>query len=283
MKNARNSWIWISMISLLCSCSTSHQIDHGPSVNSAWKWSGHLGMNGALGTSSLALLAHAGKNHLQEAYDSTAVHLDSSSLHKDISALAGFAVDPMGMDVQGGLRLGLGSGLEIGYHYSGGSIYELSWQFLKSPQWQATLSPHYSSRKYELPSLLGKIQSLTQFELQRKDWTLPLIVGQNMKYGSIWGGPVLAYSKISYGFDPQGLFALLAEGRTERIPELIGQEKSHFGYGLNFGFKAGYKHVFILGSLSSYYQNFGSYELPGLDPARLSGLSFYPYLGLEIR
>lgn len=268
---------------VLLSCSAHRSISHGAETLQALKFSGQLGVEADLPTETSAKFFDAAYKHAQSAYRDTMVTVDSASLYKDLSTLTQFALDPLGINSSVQLRMGLGKGFEIGYQYAGGNVFELHYQFLKGDGMHASVGVQYSSGAYELPSVLGDLQKISGFDLKRKDYVLPMSFGKSNKWSSWWIGPSLAYSKIEYGFNPGGLLVMSSPEVQKKIPNLVGVEHSYMSYGLHFGGRIGWKHLFLLGSLSSYYQNYGDYELPGMAKTNLSGLSFYPYVGVEIR
>jgi hypothetical protein len=183
--------------------------------------------------------------------------------------------------------VGVGYGFDIGFRYGGGMLYEVGYSIWKKPSSQATLALQYSQSEYKLPSYLEKLQDILSLEFKRKDFVMPLIMGrkfgENGKYGGIHGGPVLGYTKISYGFDPRGIYERVAETEKTPLPSIPTQVVNYFSYGLNGSVKLGYKHVFALISLSSYYQDYGTYKLPGVGDYNPSGLTIIPYFGFVVQ
>jgi len=224
--------------------------------------------------------------------DTAAITADS--LNDLAKALMAYSLDPLTVPLGVQIRYGLWHRLDIGYRFVGGvHAFDMRYQWLgpeaaNLPGWRASLDVQYSSQDYQLPSATGldKLQDLLQYEFTRKDFLVPLIFGRPLgpegKFGSVGMG--LAYDLSLVKWESQVLKLVeKAQGGGTRAFDPIQGEKAISAYGGFANARLGYRYVFLVGSLSAYWQDYGSYQLFGGKSASLSGWTLVPAMGLEFR
>jgi len=218
------------------------------------------------------------------------------SFRESQAALAMWSLDPIGMNMQLSARYGIWDGFDLGFTYAGGvKVYDARYQFLGSRgTWKdssisgsyGSMGIQYSSQEYELPSYLGKLQSLLGYKLERKDVLIPVVFsksfGQEEKYGSVGYGFSLGHSWIRYEFDVQEIYEFV-EGKVQEVSVIPQGKGSYWTYGGFVNLALGYKYIYFIPSFSVYYQDYGTYTLIADEKESFSGLTFVPYLGLELR
>ena len=86
---------------------------------------------------------------------------------------------------------------------------------------------------------------------------------------------------ITYGFNPSKQLVRAVGDKFEKIPAFTRTENySSFGAFINA--KIGYKYAYFLPALSIYHQNYGTYNLFGLQQESYKGLTIIPSLGLQL-
>ncbi|MBK8803149.1 MAG: hypothetical protein IPN71_14050 [Fibrobacteres bacterium] len=251
---------------------------------------GQLGMIGSIPTATLSALTtsqmDAAKSLLSGEVDSLT---NQGAYDNAAKTLVAAGLDMPSATPVATVHLGVGWETEIGYRREGSvNAWSVRRQILHEQQsgWNGGIGIQYSSQSYELPSALGKIQSTLGYSFDRKDILVPLVFSKpfgtkgNLGSGTI--GLVGGWTKINYGFDPKGLYRTWG-GSVEALERLPNQESSFMSFGATGMLRGGYKHVWVLVGLTTYWQDYGSYVVPGSDPVELSGFSILPALGLEIR
>ena len=205
----------------------------------------------------------------------------------DYSRIAmAYALDPVGSSNQLYVRYGLIDDLDLGVAYgSAGFIFDGAYQVLshhKGPL-DASIGLQYSAQEFELPSIAGDAQKLLGFDFKRDDFllraTLSYPFGPDEEYGAFGFGAALNYTRLQYGFTAANVkyvdgaeVALLAAVPTDA--------ESFLAYGGFMNLKLGYKYIYLVSSLSLYYQDYGTYNLPDDKSTAMSGLTIVPSLGL---
>jgi hypothetical protein len=227
------------------------------------------------------------------------VPITADSLNDLAKALVAYSLDPLSVQAGISLRYGILPRLDGGYHYFGGAQgLDLRWQFLGplaadsladgAPAWQASVAAQFSWQSFDLPSIAGldKLQDLLGFEFTRKDILIPLIFGkpfgQHGRYGSFAFGGACDISFIRYGSEVLKLVERKDDGSTAAFAPLHG-EKTIASYGGFADIRAGYRWVYLVGSFSAYWQDYGTFALFGGRSVDLEGWTVRPAAALEFR
>ena len=216
------------------------------------------------------------------------------------AAVLAYLLDPVQATADFSLRYGVVPRLDVGYKYAFGShVFDAQYQLLGptgSPDapgrgaatgtTYASVGLQYAIQRAALPSLpfLADFNSLLNLSASRHDVLLPLTISQSFgpeeTVGAISYGAVYAHSWVSYGFTPSNLYN---RAGTARLPDLPRQSRNFSSFGLFANLKLGYKYVYVVPALSFYYQHYGDYTLLDGSTTSLSGVTFIPSLGLQVR
>ncbi|MBL8028090.1 MAG: hypothetical protein JNL74_16835 [Fibrobacteres bacterium] len=227
---------------------------------------------------------------LKDAVDKT-INRDSiivdTTFNKQIRALTMYSLDPVGHNIDFYVRYGLIKNLDIGYTWASGvHVLDTRYQILnKADKFYGSIGLQYSSQSYELPSYLGKLQSLLKYEIKRKDILIPFILsnsfGEKEKYGSFAYGLCFGRTWVVFDYAPNLIYETVS-GVLQEVNDVPHGKNSYNTYGLIFNLRAGYKPFYALIGLSTYYQNYGKYTLFKNEYADFSGFTFVPNLGVQI-
>ncbi|MDB5104170.1 MAG: hypothetical protein JWP91_1859 [Fibrobacteres bacterium] len=225
----------------------------------------------------------------------------ASDLNGYTKALIAYSLDPLQMQAGLFFRYGFWPRFDGGYHRNGGvNAYDLRWQFLgpaagdtsggasRPGAWSGSIGVQYSSQSFELPSVAGldKLQSLLQYSFDRKDLLFPLVLGgpfgDKGRFGGFGLGLAYNLAFIEYDSDIRKLAEQLEDGSTRPFEALHG-EKTVSAYGGFANARLGYRWVYLIASLSCYWQDYGTFTLFGGRRESLQGLTLLPSLALELR
>jgi hypothetical protein len=279
------------------SCTAPRAVLHSPEATPKghFRFGGQMGLNMPSQTSEALYGGLEGSaKRIWDRYQNDTVAIAADSLNDLAKALVAYSLDPLSVPAGMQIRYGLWHRLDIGYRYDGGAnAFDVRYQWMgpeaaAEPGWRGSLAFQYSAQDYSLPSFLylDKLQELLRYEFSRKDFLFPLIIGKPLgkdgRFGSIGMGLAYDLSLVKWNSEVLNLVEELPGGGTREFEPLQG-EKTISAYGAFFDFRAGYKYVFLLGSLSLYWQDYGSYQLFGGKKVSLKGWTLMPILGLEVR
>ncbi|HLP42748.1 MAG TPA: hypothetical protein VK465_14660, partial [Fibrobacteria bacterium] len=205
--------------------------------------------------------------------------------------LIAYSLDPLGAGVSFHARYGVWDRLDAGYRFAGGvHVFDTRFQFLGplaggADGWRGSVAVQYSGQEYELPSFLGKLQSVLKYELKRKDILIPLIFGKPLgaggRYGDFGLGAAYNLTFLEYDSDILRLVERVDETSTRPFDPIRGERAIH-AYGGFANARLGYRWAFLVLSLAAYVQDYGSFELFAGEATELSGWTFAPSAGLEL-
>ncbi len=291
----------LSSLSLLaCACTAPRSILYSP--QSLPKGEFEVGVNGDvnLPTQTSDALYGSLDQGIKVLYDNvtsnTVTSITADSLNGFVKALIAYSVDPLGIQPGVYIRYGFWPRLEGGYHRNGSANgYDLRWQFLgpkskdsvgKKNPWTGSVGAQYSSQSFELPAIAGldKLQSLLQYNFDRKDILFPLVlgkpIGKNGRFGNFGLGLAYNVSFIEYDSDIRKMVERLENGSTKPFENLHGH-KTISAYGGFANTRLGYRWIYLVGSMSAFWQDYGTFNLFGGQKTDLSGWTIIPSLALE--
>lgn len=196
-----------------------------------------------------------------------------------------------------GLRYGLWHRLDVGYRVSGiAQGFDVRYQWLgpeeaSAPGWRGSLDLLYGFYDYDTPTHINSdvdyLQDVLRFKLSRKDIVVPLIIGRPLgndgRLGLMGFGLVYDWSRVEWSAHTTNLVEKLPGGATRPYAPLQG-DKSISAYGGFVNMRVGMgPQFYLVGSLTAYWQDYGTYGLFGGKSAALSGWTVLPVLGLETR
>lgn len=205
-------------------------------------------------------------------------------------ALYAYSIDPLASGYDFFIRYGFVRNFDAGYKYSSGAHkLDFQYQFLgDSCHWQGnnknfngSISVQFSYVSMDFSNFyLDEVSSLLGFEYTKSTLLVPVIFsqsfGEDEKIGRIAFGAVYCHTFMDYSIIPTNLYSYenvkyKAESHSVDYPS----------FGLFSSLKLGYKYVYLLGSLSMYYQNYGSYTLFTGQKASFKGVTIIPTIGLH--
>ena len=250
-----------------------------------------------IATAPLSKAGAALKDAASTAARKDTVGYGGSVTNLQAAALA-YLLDPVQPTADLSIRYGIVPRLDAGFKYAFGSyVFDTQYQLLGptgSPEnpdrgavsgtTYASIGLQFATQRAKLPSLpfLSDITSVLNFRATRNDLLIPLIVSQSFgpeeEIGAISYGLVYAHSWVSYGFAPNNVYL-----NTRKIPELPTQSRNFSSFGGFLNLKLGYRYFYVIPAVSVFYQNYGDYALLNGASTSLSGVTFVPSLGFQLR
>jgi hypothetical protein len=287
-----------AIVVFVASCTSPRNIVSSGKVTPKGSFKG--GFNSSFNAASAPIAELA--NVTRAAVDAIDNNRDSIFYTQGVAALTrglvAYSLDPVTPTTDFYLKYGIANRVDVGYKYaSGAHVFDAMYQFLgttgtvdepeeSTSRMHGSIGFQYSGQKSNLPSKVGldKLSSIFRYKLNRKDILVPLVFsysfGPEETYGNFSFGVVYGHSTIEYGFNPSKVFVRNVGSVIERIPA-FNQKESYSSYGGFINAKLGYKYVYFVPALSIYYQNYGTYNLFGLQQESYKGATFIPSLGIQ--
>ena len=258
-----------------------------------------VGYNQGLNLASAPIAKATGalKEAASQAASSSKVDYTDATTQLQAAALA-YVLDPVQTTADINVRYGIVPHLDAGFKYTFGSyVFDTQYQFLgpvgtpENPGRGATTGTTYGSiglqfatQRAKLPSLpfLSDINSVLNLHATRNDLLIPLIFsnsfGPEEEIGAISYGLVYAHSWVSYGFAPDKIY-----NGSVKVPELPLQRRNFSSFGGFLNLKIGYRYFYVIPAVSVFYQNYGDFALLNNQSTSLSGVTFVPSIGVQLR
>ena len=250
-----------------------------------------------IATAPLSKAGAALKDAASAAARKDTVGYGGSVTNLQAAALA-YILDPVQPTADLSIRYGIIPRLDAGFKYAFGSyVFDTQYQLLGptgSPEnpgrgavsgtTYASIGLQFATQRAKLPSLpfLSDINSVLNFRATRNDLLIPLIISQSFgpeeEIGAISYGLVYAHSWVNYGFAPNNVYL-----NTQKIPALPTQSRDFSSFGGFLNLKLGYRYFYVIPAVSVFYQNYGDYALLNGASTSLSGVTFVPSLGFQLR
>ncbi|MDB5269228.1 MAG: hypothetical protein JWP58_2268 [Hymenobacter sp.] len=250
-----------------------------------------------LATAPLAKAGSAVKEAASQAATQQKVDYTDATTQLQAAALA-YILDPVQPTADLNIRYGIVPRLDAGFKYAFGSyVFDTQYQLLGptgSPEnpdrgavsgtTYASIGLQFATQRAKLPSLpfLSDINSVLNFRATRNDVLVPLTFSQSFgpeeEIGAISYGLVYAHSWVSYGFAPTKIY-----NGSVQVPELPLQSRNFSSFGGFVNLKLGYRYLYVIPAISVFYQNYGDYALLNGASTSLSGVTFVPSIGLQLR
>jgi len=251
-----------------------------------------------IATAPIAKAGAAIKDAANAYANSDSVTYSSSVTNLQAAALA-YLLDPLQTTSDLSLRYGVLPRLDVGYKYAFGShVFDAQYQLLGptgTPEnpgagagtgtTYASVGLQFATQRAKLPDLgfLNDINDVLGFSARRHDVIVPLIIshsfGPEEEIGAFTYGLAYAHSWVSYDFTPGRLY----NDAGERLPALPTQRRNFSSFGAFANLKLGYRYVYFVPALSVFYQNYGDYALLNGASTSLSGITFVPSIGVQVR
>ena len=250
-----------------------------------------------LASAPIAKAGSAVREAASQAASQQKVDYTDATTQLQAAALA-YVLDPVQTTADISIRYGIVPHLDAGFKYAFGSyVFDTQYQFLgpvgtpENPGRGAATGTTYGSiglqfatQRAKLPSLpfLSDINSVLNLRATRNDLLIPLIFsnsfGPEEEIGAISYGLVYAHSWVSYGFAPDKIYS-----GSVKVPELPLQHRNFSSFGGFLNLKIGYRYFYVVPAVSVFYQNYGDFALLNNQSTSLSGVTFVPSIGLQLR
>jgi hypothetical protein len=284
------------LLLLAAGCTAPRSIIHSGKVTNAGEFK--LGVNSGFNVASAPL---GQLRDISRAAVDAVTNRDSVFYDEQIDVfargLAAYVLDPVGPSFDLYVRYGLAPRLDAGYRYaSGAHVLDGMYQFLgptgtpENPgqgQFYGSVGLQLSTQSVNLLNrfFLNRISPLLSFTARRNDLLIPLVFsrsfGPEEEIGNISWGLVYHHTFVNYGFDPGNIYERVGN-RAERIAAV--RDRNNFpAFGAFVNGKIGYRFLYVLPALAVYYQNYGTWELPGNRQFSLKGVTVVPTIGLQLR
>lgn len=219
------------------------------------------------------------------------ISFDENFVKINKAAIA-YQLDPISSGNEFYLKYGIAKRFDIGAKLAGNAKgLETQFQFMgptgnvddeTTKRIYGSIGLQFTTQSQSLPSVLSYLQDRLGYTFNRKDFLMPLLFsysfGNEEEYGSISWGLAANYSVINYSTIPVDIYNI---DQTVLKPQNYKQD--YMSYGLFINAKVGFQHVFVIPSLSMFYQNYGSYQLLNGTSASFKGLTIVPGIGIRVR
>ena len=258
-----------------------------------------VGYNQGLNLASAPLdkASSAVKEAASQAVTQQKVDYTDATTQLQAAALA-YVLDPVQPTADLSIRYGIVPRLDAGYKYAFGShVFDAQYQLLGptgTPEnpgpgaatgtTYASIGLQFATQRAKLPSIpfLSDINAVLNFRATRHDLLIPLTFsnsfGPEEEFGAISYGLVYAHSWVSYGFAPDKIY-----NGSVKVPELPLQSRNFSSFGGFLNLKFGYRYFYVIPAVSVFYQNYGDFALLNNQSTSLSGVTFVPSIGLQLR
>lgn len=283
--------LFIVFVVLLSSCAAPRVINQSGKVTPKGNIVAGASYTANVPTKTIDLMANIVKDNIINLANKDSITLNGNLENINKAAIAQ-AIDPFASGYDFYIRAGVAKRLELGYKLAGrANTFNAQYQFLgplgeigaeEEEKLYGSIGLQYSWQSYRLPSFFGEIQNRLGYRFGRNDILLPLIFsysfGNEEEYGALAFGIAASYTNINYATQPEGIYD--ANGN----PVFSQEHKESFtSFGGFINLKAGYRYVYLIPSLSIFYQNYGDYKLINGDSFNFKGLTIVPSLSLQIR
>ncbi len=228
---------------------------------------------------------------------------DTFQVNENINDLTGailtYTLDPLTQTFDFYMRYGIAPNFDLGYKYTGG-VHAFDTQYqIAGPEahnnsfWgeklYSSIGLQYSQKKYKLPSIIGDLQDILGYKMERKDlflkWINSLSFGDEEKYGHFGFGLAYNHTFVKYGLSPSKVMTYIDEysgGIISRALAPLPEGKNNYGsYGGFVNIRGGYQYVYVYFSFSAFYQNYGKYYLFDQYEFKAKGWTFIPSFGIQ--
>lgn len=290
MKTRITYWLFVAI--LLTSCAAPRSVVNSGKVTPHKQFRLGSNFSGNMSTSVASSLFEGAISTADDLINNDTITFDSSIPILEKVALS-YSLDPIGTGYDFFVRYGLYKRVDIGYKFASGvHVFDAMYQFMGStgndgnPNGMCgSIGLQYSSQSYSLPFGLNTVQKILGFDLKRKDLFIPIIfsvpIGEEEKYGAFSFGLAYNQSFINYGFNPDNIFYKKINSTTPILIEAVNEKKNYHSLGMFVNVKAGYEFIYLVTSLSVFYQNYGSYNVLNNTSLRFSGFTFIPTIGIQ--
>lgn len=288
-----HAWFLVLLV-LAVSCTAPRSVIHSGKVTPKGQFKAGVNFGGNVASEPLSQLDDITKSAVDAVANRDTLFFDKQ-VEVFSKALVSYALDPVGPTFDFYLRYGVTERVDAGYKYASGvHVFDAMYQFMGPTgtplnpgvgNWYGSIGLQYSGQNAGIINKLSldKLQSFLQFNATRRDILIPLVFsrsfGPEEEIGNISFGAVYNHTFIEYGFEPGRLFKRVA-GESVKVKGLMAQN-NFSSYGLFVNGKIGFKYIYLLPSLTMYYQDYGTYQFLEGAEFDFSGITFIPSIGVQ--
>ncbi|MBJ6120144.1 hypothetical protein JAO76_18205 [Pontibacter sp. BT310] len=284
----------VLMAASVVSCTAPRSVIHSGKVTPKGQFKAGFNMGGNIASEPLAQL-----DDITEAAVDAIANKEEVEYSEQIDVLSkglvAYALDPVGTTFDFYLRYGVAERVDVGYKYATGvHVFDAMYQFMgptgtpENPgvgDWYGSVGLQYSGQSSGIfdKLYLDKLIPVLEFSATRRDIVIPLVFsksfGPEEEIGNISFGPVYNHTFIKYGFDPS---RIVKDAAGEKVPvDGVFAKKNFPSFGLFVNGKIGFKFLYVLPSLTMYYQDYGTYDFLEGKQFDFSGVTIIPSIGLQ--
>ena len=284
----------VIMAGTVVSCTAPRSVIHSGKVTPKGQFKAGFNMGGNIASEPLAQLDDITEAAVDAIANEEEVEY-SEQIDVASKALMAYALDPVGTTFDFYLRYGIAERVDVGYKYATGvHVFDAMYQFMgpsgtpENPgvgDWYGSVGLQYSGQSSGIfdKLYLDKLIPVLEFSATRRDIVIPLVFsksfGPEEEIGNISFGPVYNHTFIKYGFDPS---RIVKDAGGEAVPvEGVFAKKNFPSFGFFVNGKIGFKYVYLLPSITMYYQNYGTYDFLEGKQFEFSGITVIPSLGVQ--
>jgi hypothetical protein len=230
-------------------------------------------------------------NNIEDLALKDSIKFDENFININKAAIA-YQLDPISSGNEFYLKYGVYKRWDIGAKLAGNARgLETQFQFMgpignvddkTTKQIYGSIGLQFTTQSQSLPSVLSYLQDRLGYNFNRKDFLMPVLFsysfGNEEEYGSLSWGLAANYSIVNYSSTPIDIYNL---DKTSILPQNYQQKYMSYGFFINA--KVGFQHVFVIPSLSMFYQNYGSYQLLNGSSSTFKGMTIVPGIGFRVR
>lgn len=282
---------FLFLMAIMSSCVAPRVISNSGKVTPKGNFSGGYHTSYNISTQAGVYVKDLIVDNIVDLANKDSITFDANFVKINKAAVA-YQLDPISSGNEFYLKYGIYKRFDIGAKLAGNAkALEAQYQFMgptgnvddeTDKRIYGSVGLQFSTQSQSLPSVLSYLQDRLGYTFNRRDFMMPLLFsysfGNEEEYGSMSWGLAANYSIVNYSTTPIDIYNL---DKTVIQPQDYKQK--YMSYGLFVNIKVGFQHVFVIPSLSMFYQNYGSYQLLDGSSAPFKGLTIVPGIGFRVR
>jgi hypothetical protein len=283
--------LFLFSVLTLASCVAPRVISNSGKVTPKGNFAGGYHTSYNISTQASIYVKDLLVNNIEDLALKDSIKFDENFININKAAIA-YQLDPISSGNEFYLKYGVFKRWDIGAKLAGNARgLETQFQFMgptgnvddkTTKQIYGSIGLQFTTQSQSLPSVLSYLQDRLGYNFNRKDFLMPVLFsysfGNEEEYGSLSWGLAANYSIVNYSSTPIDIYNL---DKTSILPQNYQQKYMSYGFFINA--KVGFQHVFVIPSLSMFYQNYGSYQLLNGSSSTFKGMTIVPGIGFRVR
>jgi len=278
-------------VSVLASCVAPRVISNSGKVTPKGNFVGGYHTSYNISTQTGVYVKDLLVDNIEDLARKDSIKFDENFVKINKAAIA-YQLDPITSGNEFYLKYGLIKRWDIGAKLAGNAKgLETQFQFMgptgniddpTEKRIYGSIGLQFTTQSQSLPSVLSYLQERLGYTFNRKDFMMPILFsfafGNEEEYGALSWGLAANYSIVNYTTTPVDIYNI-----DKTIIEPQNYTQKYMSYGFFINAKVGFQHVFVIPSLSIFYQNYGSYHLLDGSAATFKGLTVVNGIGIRVR